>query len=140
MDSAGWLGALITSACVILGGVVTALLKRRPERVLEKNVQYDQVQEDLQGLRVEFGHYKRQAAADLAQVKADAAAQIEQIRADAAATKSEAQSSNVQMRLEQGYQRDVTRVLDNEVMDLRQGITDGSYPPLPPRPPWPVMP
>lgn len=100
--------AVVALAGAIAAPVVAALLGRRKDQTVEGRLNHDELQEDLAALREEFR-----------------------------AEKEETRLYKKGMTAQINYQGRVIRHLDDEVIQLRQGVETGQIPPLPPRPPWP---
>lgn len=62
----------------------------------------------------------------------------DELQEDLAALREEFRLYKREITAQVNYQGRVIRHLDDEVIQLRQGIEAGMVPPLPPRPPWPT--
>ena len=62
----------------------------------------------------------------------------DELQEDLAALRLEFRDYKREITAQVNYQGRVIRHLDDEVIQLRQGVEAGMVPPLPPRPPWPT--
>lgn len=99
--------SLVSLTGAIAAPVVAWLLGRRREQSNDVRLNYDELQEDFAALRTEFRAYRQEA----------------ENRDKAARTREDALEVKV-------------RHLENEVVALRNGVSNGAIPPLPPRPSW----
>lgn len=99
---------LVSLLAAVLVPVVAKILAGKKDSAAEGRLNHDELQEDLAALREEFRLYKEE-------------------------TRLHQKGITAQV----GYQGRVIRHLDDEVIQLRQGVEAGHVPPLPPRPPWP---
>lgn len=109
-----WVSAAAVVLAAIAGPTYTAFRFRKTDRTAltaaqqeTRNASYDNLQEDLA-----------------------------QTREESRSIRDELRAYKLETDRQFRWYQDQVIHLDNEVMFLRQGITEGSIPPLPPRTPW----
>jgi hypothetical protein len=112
-----WGGIVVSLLIGLVGSAVGIHQSRQAKQLAERsqsstdrNVDYDQVQEDLKELRTEFDRYVARSTA-----------------------KEERDAREIR------YQGGIVRVLSDEVLELRKEMADAGLT-LPPRKPWPPYP
>ena len=99
--------SLVSLCGAVAAPVVAWMLGRRREQSADVRLNYDELQEDFAALRTEFRAYRQ-----------------------------EAENRDRQARVREDMLEGKVRHLENEVAGLRNGISNGAIPPLPPRPSW----